>query len=59
MKEKQSGYLMINRTIGETFVINEEIEITIQRLSGKTAYISIKAPKDIKIRRKEVLPKEA
>ena len=46
--------LILNRKIGESIIIGEEIEITIFEIEESRVKIGIDAPKDINILRKEI-----
>lgn len=46
--------LILNRKIGETIIIGEDIEITILELEENRVKIGIDAPRDISILRKEI-----
>lgn len=50
--------LILTRKQGETFVIGENIEITVVEVSGDKAKIAINAPKEVKILRKELIEAE-
>jgi len=46
--------LIITRKKGESLMIGEEIEITVNKIEDGSVKIGIKAPKDITILRKEL-----
>lgn len=46
--------LYLTRKIGETIMINENIEITVVSVSGKSVKLGLKFPESITILRKEV-----
>jgi carbon storage regulator len=46
--------LVLTRKLGQTIVLNNEVEITIVQIKGKQVRIGVKAPKDTSIHRKEV-----
>ena len=46
--------LVLTRRIGETIIINDNIEITLLEMKGNQAKIAIKAPKEIAVHRSEV-----
>lgn len=46
--------LILNRKIGESIIIGEDIEITILEVDEKRVKIGIDAPRDINILRKEI-----
>lgn len=46
--------LTLTRKIGETIVIDDNIELTVVSISGNQVKLSIKAPLDIKVHRKEL-----
>lgn len=52
------GYLTISRQITERIFIGDDIEILISDIRGKEVDVSIKAPKETKIHRKESVMKE-
>lgn len=47
--------LYLTRKIGETIVINENIEITVTSVNGKAVKLGFNFPPDVSILRKEVL----
>lgn len=49
--------LVLSRKPGERIFIGDDIVITLVRVSGQTVRIGIKAPKEIKIMREELLEK--
>lgn len=56
MNEIKKGGLCITRNIGESFMIGDDIEITIvANKHGKAIRLLIKAPKDVNIARSELL----
>ncbi|WP_039655928.1 carbon storage regulator CsrA [Clostridium tyrobutyricum] len=46
--------LVISRKKGESFLIGDDIEITVSKIEDGTVKLSISAPKSIKILRKEL-----
>ena len=46
--------LVISRKKGESLLIGDDIEITVEKIDGSSVKISIKAPKEKVILRKEV-----
>lgn len=46
--------LVLSRKVGESIIIEDFIEVTIVGVQGKYARVAIKAPKVIKIHRKEI-----
>lgn len=46
--------LILTRRVGETFVIGDDITITICSIRNSQARIGIEAPRDVSIHRKEV-----
>lgn len=46
--------LILTRKQGESFLLNDNIEITVSEISGDRVRIAISAPKDVKILRKEL-----
>lgn len=46
--------LILTRKQGESFLLGENIEISIAEISGDRVRIAINAPKDVKILRKEL-----
>lgn len=46
--------LYLTRKIGETIVINEDIEITVVSVSGKVVKLGFNFPPDVTVMRKEV-----
>ena len=49
--------LVISRKKGESLLIGDDIEITVEKIDTSSVKISIKAPKEIVILRKEVYEK--
>ena len=49
--------LALGRKVGESIVIDKGIEVQIISIDGTNVRLGIKAPKDIKIHRKEVYDK--
>lgn len=47
--------LILSRKSGQSFMIDQNIEITIVEISGDKVKIGIEAPKDIKILRSELV----
>lgn len=46
--------LYLTRKIGETIVINEDVEITVVSVSGKVVKLGFNFPPDVTVMRKEV-----
>ena len=46
--------LVLSRLKGETIIIGDDIEITVVGIKGNTARLSITAPPDVPVHRKEV-----
>ncbi len=46
--------LVIRRRAGETFVIGDDIEVEILEIAGATAKIGIRAPREVRVLRKEI-----
>lgn len=46
--------LILNRKIGESIIIGEDIEVTILEVSEGRVKVGIEAPEDINILRKEI-----
>lgn len=46
--------LILTRRIGETIIINDDINITVLGISGGIARLGFKAPKDTSINREEI-----
>lgn len=49
--------LILTRRVGETFVIGDDITITICSIRNSQARIGIEAPRDVSIHRKEIYDK--
>lgn len=47
--------LILQRKAGQSFVIGDDIEITVQDISGGRVRLSVNAPKNVQILRKELL----
>lgn len=46
--------LVLGRKIGESIIIDDNIEITVTSIEGETVKLGIEAPKQITIHRKEI-----
>jgi len=46
--------LVLSRKVGESIRIGDEIEITVNRISGNRVTIGVSAPRDVRILRGEV-----
>ena len=46
--------LVLSRKPGQTIVINHDIEITVVEIQGNKIRLGIKAPRDVKVNRKEI-----
>lgn len=46
--------LYLTRKIGETIVINEDVEVTVVSVSGKVVKLGFNFPPDVAVMRKEV-----
>lgn len=51
--------LYLSRKIGESIVINDEVEITLVEIRGKTAKLGFDSPSEVSILRKELHEKLA
>ncbi|WP_324824536.1 carbon storage regulator CsrA [Sinanaerobacter sp. ZZT-01] len=47
--------LILTRKINQSFLISEDIEVTVTEISGDKVRIAIDAPKEVKILRKELI----
>lgn len=47
--------LVLRRKVGETLVIDENIEVVVLQVEGDRVKLGIQAPKDVEIVRKELL----
>lgn len=47
--------LILQRKAGQSFLIGDDIEISIQEINGGRVRISVDAPKDVAILRKELV----
>ena len=47
--------LLLNRKVGESIVVNDDIEIKVKKISGSRVRVSISAPKNVRIRRGELI----
>ena len=50
--------LIITRKEGDSFLIGDNVEVTIQSVKGERVRIAISAPKEIQILRKELVEAE-
>lgn len=46
--------LILTRKIGESLLIQDEVEITVLSIRGSQVKIGVKAPKEITVHRKEI-----
>ena len=46
--------LVLTRNIGETIIINGDIEVTVTDIQGGQVRVGIEAPKDVIIHREEI-----
>jgi len=46
--------LIMTRRVGETIIINDDIEVTILGVKGNQVRIGVTAPKDLSVHREEV-----
>jgi len=51
--------LVLSRTVGEKVFIGDNITVTVVRVRGDEVRIGFDAPKEVKILRKEIEPKQA
>jgi len=49
--------LVLTRRIGESIMIGDNIEVVVSRIKGRQAQVSIIAPDEVKIYRKEIYRK--
>lgn len=55
MNKERISRLVIDRKVGDSFVVGENIEIRIDEIRGQYARVSIKAPVSVSITRKELI----
>lgn len=48
------GRLVFKRKIGESIMVGDEVEITVVEIDGRGMRLSILAPKEIRVHRREV-----
>lgn len=60
-QDKPAGHLVLTRRRDESFMIGDDITVTILQVDGGKVRLGILAPKDVKILREELYtaPKEA
>ena len=46
--------LILTRKVGETIIINENIEVTVLGIQGGQIRIGVNAPKDVAVHREEI-----
>lgn len=46
--------LSLNRRVGESIIIGDDIVVTILRVKGSQIYVGINAPKEVSIHREEI-----
>jgi len=51
--------LVLTRRVGETVVIEDDIEITVLSIQGKRIRLGIKAPSSVRVNRQEILERSA
>jgi len=49
--------LNLTRRAGESIIIGDDIRITIRKINGGQAVVSIEAPKELRIMREEIINK--
>lgn len=47
------SYLVLKRKVHQTITIGPDVEITVVKVNGKEVSLSIKAPRELRIHRKE------
>lgn len=55
MDATKLGNLVFSRRAGQRFVVDGNVEITIVRVNGEKVRLAVKAPKDVRILRSELL----
>jgi carbon storage regulator len=55
MDATELGNLVFSRRAGQRFVVDGNVEITIVRVNGEKVRLAVKAPKDVRILRSELL----
>ena len=55
MDAAELGNLVFSRRAGQRFVVDGNVEITIVRVNGEKVRLAVKAPKDVRILRSELL----
>ena len=55
MDATELGNLVFSRRPGQRFVVDGNVEITIVRVNGEKVRLAVKAPKDVRILRSELL----
>ena len=60
-KEKK-GWLVLSRSVGQSLLVGNEIEIAISEVSGQkgneSVEVAVRAPRSMKILRKEILERK-
>ncbi|MCY4611365.1 MAG: carbon storage regulator CsrA [Gammaproteobacteria bacterium] len=51
--------LILTRKIGESLIIDDRVTVTVMGLKGNQVRLGIDAPKDIRIYREEIFPRDA
>lgn len=51
--------LVLRRRIGETIVLNGNIEVTVLRNKGKSVLLGVNAPNDVNVDRQEIVKAKA
>lgn len=59
MSDRKLSNLVLTRSLHESVRIGDDVEITVVQLSPQRVRLSIRAPRDIKVFRTELLPPAA
>lgn len=55
MSKKELGLLCLGRGVGQSIVIGDNIKITISQVRNGQVRLQIRAPKDIRVLREEII----
>lgn len=57
MKHTKSGNLVIGRKVGDTVIVNDNIEVTLLEINGNQVKLGFKAPREVSVWREELYRK--
>ena len=51
--------LILTRKIGESLIIDDQVTVTVMGMKGNQVRLGIDAPRDVRIYREEIFPRDA